>query len=408
LAAYISLLRRNRDFRRLYTAQLISLAGDWFLTVPLLNLVLQMTHSATLVSVMVVCQTLPIFIFTPWAGHAIDKRDRKKLMIAMDLGRTVAALLPLLATRPALLPFAYVGVIAISIGAAYFDPASNAALPNIVDKEDLGPANVLMGSTWGTMLAVGAALGGAVAVKFGTNAAFITDSVSFLFSALLLKSIKIPFSEARPHGEHIPLKKAMHETYIYAKSHPRVLALLTAKGGFGIGGGVIVMLAIFGSAQFGKGAAGVGFLYAMRGLGALLGPFIVRALVKGDNQQYRTIGVCGIVFGLGYLGLAFSPTLMIAGIAILIAHLGGGAQWITSTYGLQRETPDYVRGRVFSVDYGLITLTMSGSCLAAGFIADKVGPVATTVGAAILSTIWGATWTVLTYKLWRQKSSVTT
>src|SRR5688572_5592358 len=164
---YLRLLKNNRDFRLLYFGTLISLGGDWFLTVALLDLVLQLTGSATLASLMLLCQTLPIFLFTPVAGHTIDRVDRRKLMIVVDIIRAVACLLPLLARTPALLPFAYAGVILISIGSAYFEPASQAALPNIVSEEFLSPAAVLMGSTWGTMLAVGAALGGIVTMQFG-------------------------------------------------------------------------------------------------------------------------------------------------------------------------------------------------------------------------------------------------
>src|SRR5438105_6642929 len=153
---YWRLLRHNRDFRLLYTGTLISLGGDWFLTVALLDLVLQLTHSATLASLMLLCQSLPIFLVTPFAGQLVDKVDRRKLMIVVDLMRTLACLLPLLARTPAMLPFAYLGVILISIGSAYFEPAAQAALPNIVEAHELSAANVLMGSTWGTMLAVGA------------------------------------------------------------------------------------------------------------------------------------------------------------------------------------------------------------------------------------------------------------
>src|ERR1051325_11459993 len=146
---YWRLLRGNRDFTLLYIGTLISLGGDWFLTVALLDLVLQLTGSATLASVMLLCQSLPIFIFTPLAGPVIDRVDRRKLMVWMDVMRTGACLLPLLARTPAWLPIAYLGVVIISAGSAYFEPASQAALPNIVAPEELGPANVLMGSTWG-------------------------------------------------------------------------------------------------------------------------------------------------------------------------------------------------------------------------------------------------------------------
>src|SRR5215212_3615491 len=102
---YLRLLRTNRDFRLLYFGTLISLGGDWFLTVALLDLVLQLTGSATLASLMLLCQTLPIFFATPIAGQAVDRMDRRKLMIAVDLLRSGACLLPLLARTPAMLPF---------------------------------------------------------------------------------------------------------------------------------------------------------------------------------------------------------------------------------------------------------------------------------------------------------------
>jgi len=172
---YWRLLRDHRDFRLLYFGTLISLGGDWFLTVALFDLVLQLTGSATLVSLILLFQTLPIFFFTPHAGHLIDRVDRRKLMIGVDIARVFACLLPLLARSPAMLPFAFAGVLLISIGSAYFEPASQAALPNIVKGEELAAANVLMGSTWGTMLAAGAALGGAVTAGVGRDTAFVVD-----------------------------------------------------------------------------------------------------------------------------------------------------------------------------------------------------------------------------------------
>jgi len=399
---YWRLLRGNRDFRLLYVATLISLGGDWFLTVALLDLVLQLTGSATLASLMLLCQTLPIFLFTPHAGHLIDRIDRRKLMIVMDLMRTGACLLPLLATRPSMLPFAYAGVILISIGSAYFEPASQAALPNIVAPEELGPANVLMGSTWGTMLAVGAAIGGAVTARFGRDASFIVDSISFLASAAMLAAMRARFSEARSsQHERPPLRESIRETFRYAKSHPRVLALLTCKGGYGTGAGVIAMLSVFGREVFRAGAWGIGLLFAARGLGALVGPFLLRGVTRRDESRYRLITACILVFGIGYATLAFSRSLSVGLAAIFFAHLGGGAAWQISTYGLQRETPDFIRGRVFSVDYGFVTLTMALSSLVAGLASDRFGPVGATAGVASISVIFAMVWGALTRRLWR-------
>lgn len=401
---YWRLLTKNRDFRLLYLGSLISLGGDWFLTVALLDLVLTLTGSATLASVMLLCQSLPIFFFTPMAGHIVDKVDRRKLMIVVDLARTGACLLPLLARTPATLPFAYLGVVLISIGSAYFEPASQAALPNIVTAEELGPANVLMGSTWGTMLAAGAAIGGLVTMKLGRDVSFVVDAASFLLSAVILWRMRARFSEERAgHHEHPPLLESLRETARYAKSHPRVLALLTVKGGYSIAAGVIAMLSVFGREVFHAGALGIGLLFASRGVGALLGPFLVRGLVRGDENRYRAIAVAIFIFGAGYAGLGLSRSLAAGLVAIFLAHLGGGAAWQVSSYGLQKETDDRIRGRVFAADYGLLTLTMSVSSIATGVAADHFGAPRATIVTASLAVAFALVWGVSTSKLWSRR-----
>ena len=399
---YWRLLRNNRDFRLLYFGSLISLGGDWFLTVALLDLVLSLTGSATLASLMLLCQTLPIFFFAPIAGHAVDRLDRRKVMIAVDLLRTVACLIPLLARSVVLLPFAYLGVILISIGSAYFEPASQAALPNIVEGEELAAANVLMGSTWGTMLAVGAAIGGLVTMRFGRDLSFVVDAISFLGSALILMSMRAKFTETRAeHHAHPPLLESVRETIAYARQHPRVLSLLVSKGGYGMGAGVIAMLSVFGRQIFHGGAFGIGVLFAARGMGALIGPFLIRAVGGRPDRQYRLISASILLFGLGYASLGLSRTLLAGCAAVFFAHLGGGAQWQTSTLGLQREVPDWIRGRVFSADWGFATLTMSISSLIAGIAADHFGAAAATVGIASLSILWAMFWGAWTWRLWK-------
>jgi len=116
---------------------------------------------------------------------------------------------------------------------AAFEPASAAALPNLVEEEDLATANALSGSLWGTMLAVGAALGGVVAAVFGRDTAFILDAVSFLASAWLIWRIHRPFAEQREGEDHAGVGEATVETMQYARRDHRVLALLAVKFGWG-------------------------------------------------------------------------------------------------------------------------------------------------------------------------------
>ena len=214
--------------------------------------------------------------------------------------------------------------------------------------------------------------------------------------------IRARFSEERGREHaHPPLVESVRETLRYARAHPRVLALLTSKGGYGMGMGVVAMLSVFGKEVFRAGAFGIGLLFAARGLGALFGPFIVRAFGGRDELQYRLISLSILLFGLGYIGLGLSHSLLIGATAIFVAHLGGGAQWQTSTYGLQREVPDWIRGRVFAADYGFVTLTMAVSYLIAGVLSDRFGPTTATISIAMLAVGWAVFWGAWTWKLWR-------
>ncbi|HEV3485224.1 MAG TPA: hypothetical protein VG106_07445, partial [Vicinamibacterales bacterium] len=144
----------------------------------------------------------------------------------------------------------------------------------------------------------------------------------------------------------------------------------------------------------------IGLLFAARGMGALLGPFLVRGMIRRDESQYRAIAICVITFGAGYTALALSKSLAFGLAAIFVAHLGGGAAWQISSYGLQRETPDFIRGRVFSADYGFVTLTMALSSLGAGIASDRYGPLPATVGTAAVSLVFGVAWALWTWRLW--------
>jgi MFS family permease len=398
--AYLDLFRRNGDFRRLFAGQVVSYCGDWFLTVALLDLVLRLTHSATLAGLLIVCQTLPSFLFSAWAGPVVDRHDRRRLIIGIALAQTVLALLPIAARSAPLLPLAYLGVVGISIGATFVSPAIQSSIPNIVDGEDLVLANVLMGSTWGTMLAVGSAIGGIVVAKFGLTISCIVDGATFAFAALMLWSIHRPFQE-QLHRARTGFLSSLHEAAQYAHSHRRVLALLTCKGGFGIGAGAVVLLSVFARQVYHEGSAGIGILYGARGLGALLGPFLAQRLAGNDDRRYRLIGLCGILYGVGYATFALSPAIGMAALAIMVGHLGGGAQWMISSYGLQREVPDSLRGRIFAADFGLVTLTTSISTICAGLLADSIGPVVTALAGGMLMLAWGIAWAAATRGLWR-------
>lgn len=397
LRASVSLLGRNPDFRKLYVASAISLGGDWFLLVALLGLVLDLTGSPLSVGILIGAQEIPFFLVSPVGGALADRVDRRRLMVACDVARALLCLGFLVVRDVETVWLAYLLVAVISSFSAAFDPASSAALPNLVDEEDLGPANALAGSLWGTMLAVGAAVGGVVAATLGRDTAIAIDAASFAISGALIASIHRPFSEDRERAEHPGVVRATVETARYARRDHRVLALLAVKAGFGLGAGVLVLISVFAHEEFHLGEIGIGILMAARGVGALIGPFLGRRLAGPDDRRlFGAIGLALATFGVAYALLGLMPGIALAALVVAMAHLGGGAQWTLSSYGLQRVVPDHIRGRIFAFDAALITLTLTVSSLVTGWLASAWGARPTAMGLGVVAFAYAVVWTWLT------------
>lgn len=396
----LSLLRRNRDFRLVISAQVISYAGDWFATVALLGLVIDLTHSDLAAALVFVAQTLPAFLMTPLAGPAADRFDRRRLMIIVSVCQVGAALLFLL-IGPGTAWLAFVAQGSIAALAAFFQPASQAALPNLVDPDDLPTATVMMSATWGAMLAVGAALGAAFTVAFGREASFVADAASFAIAALLLARVRRSMNGVRegPVERMRPLADTA-EGLRYARRHADVLALLASKMGFGLSAGVAGLLAVLATQRFHAGDAGTGLLLAARGVGVVVGPFLIRrAVARGTHAILLACGVAALVFSVGYAVVSVANLLVVAALGVLVAHLGGGAQWTASTYGLQITTADEFRGRIFATDFALVTLTMSVSFTVAGLVAESTGPGPVIAALAVLSAVWATAYLLATRRL---------
>jgi predicted MFS family arabinose efflux permease len=397
LRASLSLLRRNRDFRSLFFASVISLGGDWFLWVAINTLIYIATHKALYVGLAILAQEFAFFLASPIGGVLADRLDRRKLMIVCDLARAVICVAFLLVGRDTIW-LAYVLLPLLASFAAPFDPAFSAATPNVVEPEDLPAANALNGSLWGTMLAVGAGLGGLVSAKFGADTAFLVDAASFLVSAALLMSIRRRFSEVRHEAtEHPSAIEATRETWRFARRDHRVLSLLAVKFGFGAAAGLLALIPVMALDVFKAGKVGFGILMAARGVGALIGPFLGHRIAgPGHRRLFPAIGLSLAVFGLGYMALGAAPSLAIAAVTICVAHLGGGSQWMLSTYGLQVLVPDHVRGRIFGFDYMLVTLSLALSAVVASAVADHIGaPITVTILGGV-ALIWAMVWLVLT------------
>ena len=395
---YAALLKSNRDFRRLLTGQLISQTGDWFNSVALFTLLLRLTGSGEAIAYVLILKLLPTFFIGPVAGVVADRYNRKVIMIAADITRGILVLGFLLVRQPDQVWMAY-ALTALEVAiSTFFDPAKSATIPNIVALDQLIPANALSSASWSVTLAVGAALGGLVTGVFGRNSAFVIDSLSFFLSAVFISGVRVPRTSRRL-GESDqpaigrdgpPRRRAAFrgrlsvaeafgiadfaEGLRYLRTNPSVIGLLLVKTGWGMGGGVLLLLTVYGNQVFPLGRDGsvsIGLLYGARGLGAMIGPIIAQRAGGGSAASMRrAIGVAFFLTSAFYLAIAHAPGLAIACLFVTGAHAGGSIQWVFSTTLLQIAVPDRYRGRVFALDMAFLTLTMSLSTYLTGWALD--------------------------------------
>jgi MFS family permease len=392
MLAMRALLVRNPDFRRLFLSSVVSLAGDWFSFVAVAGLVTELTGRPGAAAFIYAATVLPVFLASPIAGAIADRFDRKRVLVIADLARVPVALLLCAAAWWGSVPLAIVAIVALGIGASFYDPIASAATPNLVAPEDLASAQSLMGAVWGSMLMVGAGLGGLVAELFGRQAAFMIDAMSFLVSALLVAGIRKPLQEAAgPRETHGGLGEALR----YIRATPIVSRLVLAKTGVCASNGIVGLLPVFALGRFAGTGVATGLLFAARGFGALIGPALARWVTGATPTRRGIVVVCGVsslTYCAFYAVFPLAGAFTVAMVLVVLAHLGGGAQWSLSTYGLQRETPDHLRGRIMAIDYGLATLFIGLSAIVAGLLADGFGAASATWWLAGFGGVYAVAW----------------
>jgi Na+/melibiose symporter and related transporters len=408
---YIDLLKRNRSFRQLWLGQVVSQMGDWFDTIALYTIILNLTGSGRDVGLLLVARFVPSFFFGPLSGVVADRFSRRTIMIVTDVLRAVVVLGFLFVRRADQLWIIYVLTV-LQLGlSTFFEPAKTAVIPSIVNDRELVAANAISSVTWSIMLTLGAAIGGVITGWFGTNAAFILDALSYLLSAWLIFNVRLPKRPPRER-QKLSFAKAIGITDTiegarYVKDRVRVFALLMVKPAWGLGGGILTLLAVFGERIFpvGKSAAtGIGVLFAARGIGTAVGPIVARRIAgEGDRRMQITIGIAFLIGGVFYMAFGSATSFILALIVLGVAHMGGSILWVFSTVLLQRSVEDNFRGRVFAAELALLTLTMAASNYVTGELLDRFGisPRVVTIGIGLLFVVPGIIW-LITYRWWGQ------
>lgn len=416
---YARLVGRNSNFRRLWLAQIISENGDWFYTLAIYSLLLDLTDKASSVAMALVLQVLPHTLLGPLAGMINDRFSRRKVMIISDLLRMVIVACMLLVRTRRSIWLIYPLLFLETVMVAFFEPARSAVIPNIVAEDDVIVANTLSSATWSFDLAIGSVLGGIVAAWLGRDAVFMLNGLSFLVSALLIGRMRFVESHADAAQRHPEDQAAgwssIRAGFRYIIHDPKLAALVSLKGGVSIVGTSWVLFPVMAERVFTvpisdisparAGLIGMSLLMGARGLGALIGP-LFSSHWAGKREARMRIGVLfGFMLGgVGYLLLGNAGNIWWAFAVIILAHSGTSTVWVFSTTLLHLNTEDRFLGRIFGADLAVSMLVLAAATWIAGQAIDRgisARAVAFGTGVAMIlpSVIWATT-----LRLWRPES----
>ncbi|MGQ0541561.1 MAG: MFS transporter, partial [Blastocatellia bacterium] len=393
---YGQLIRSNRNFRNLLAGQFISELGNWFNFIAGLGLVrLVSDASPTAAGIFFACRLLPFAFVSPIAGTFVDRFSRRQVMIFTDLARVVVAMMFLLVTNAENLWIAYLATVLLSTFGAFFDGAKNAATPNLTGNEGLLAGTALMFSTRFLLMAIGSALGGWAAAIFGYEVAFIINAASFLVSAYTIWLIPEEATRDKETGERMadkenrtPFVTELREGLRYALTNHFALTILLMNVIWAIGGGAInVIFERAGGVHFSELEGwnpdiAVAMLWTAAGFGLTFGMLIAhRTSVYLDRKNRHSWFICWtlIVHGLLFSVAGFMPTLLLFAVFTFVSRALVGVEYAIQETLFQRSLPDYIRGRISTIDRGAELTVFGLSSYVASAAMFYISPLTLTV-----------------------------
>lgn len=374
---YFEFFSSNAKYRRLWAASVISLLGEWFNTIALFLLILEYSGSEFLLGILFSVRMILFGISQPINGLLADRLNRKSLMFWSNIAQIFLALTFLMVDGPEDMWWLITvsGIMMLFHGV--YVTAERAAVPNIVDEDDLITANAIGSASWSTALCTGAMLGGIVVSQWGTDAAFVIDSFTFLLSAIILIPLTIEqtVDESMKGPIFSTAVKNIKIGWSRIYSDKKLLRIIFAKTSWNLAGAGLagVFLVLAGSDISGYGAAfGFGLFFFARGIGTGIGPLIARSVFKDRSKWPNMVGILVSLSGIFYflVGLTIDYYLPLTVFLIICAHSASGGNWVLSTVLTQTWVEDEVRGRVFSMDMLLLGLSAGFSTTTAGYLVE--------------------------------------
>ena len=395
---------RHRDFAVFWSGNFLSNIGTWMQTVALGWLVLEITDSAWMVGVNGFVSAAPTLLFTLIGGAIADRVDRRRLMLVMQFGMLVLALLLGTLTLLEKIDLRSILVIAFLSGLAMAInyPAYQALYPELVKEEDLLNAVALNSAQFNIARAVGPTVAGLALGAVGVAACFYLNAASFLGLIVALLLIRPP--QFIPH-KGSSVWQAMREGFGFVGERRLILLLLSVSGFLSLFGlPFVILMPVFARDLLGVGASGLGYLMGGAGLGASLCA-IVLAYIGEPRNKSRTITSSAMTFSLALVGFSMSGSFWLSfGLLSVLGAAMVGTLAVTTT-SIQRLTPPRMRGRVMSMyNLSLLGLAPLGS-LQAGAVAEVLGARVALGYGGVLCLVYFAGLFFLLPSVWREEEA---
>jgi MFS family permease len=374
MSEFLHLLKTNRNYRYTWSGQVVSEIGDHFNNVAVFALALANTRSGLVVTGIMLSRAVPAVMAGPVAGVALDRLDRKRIMIASDLIRAVIAIGFILAIPRSNTSLLYLLSALLMFASPFFTSGRSAILPTIASKEELHTANSLTQTTQWMTLTIGAFLGGTSVMQFGYKWAFTFNALSFVFSAACVSRLRTERGNFKAERTALTEDKVVrpwheyNEGLRYMRASPLILGLALVGIGWASGGGAAqILFSLFGELVFNRGPAGIGYLWAAAGVGLLAGGTFAHWLGKRISfEAYkRTISICYVIHGGSYVIFSQMRSFQLALLFLGISRAAVAVSSVLNMSQLLRHVSDEFRGRVFatmeSMQWSVMMLSMAGA-----------------------------------------------
>jgi MFS family permease len=386
LAVNVQPLRQSRDFRLLWTGELISQIGSQITLVALFVQVYALTHSSAAVGVIGVVQLVPMILVSFGLGPLIDRHDRRVLLLYAQLGLMAASILLLVGAYSGHPPLALIyGAAALNAGFMSLSmPTRAAMMPNFVGPANLAPATALNQVMWNGAAVIGPALGGIVVGTLGLTWAYGIDVASFVVALTFTFALHAQRPHVAPGAETERAWAAALGGVRFLKGRRVLQSTFTIDIVAMVFGMPRVLFPALAATRFHGGAETVGFLFAAPAIGALLAA-LTSGWVGVIRRHGLAITIAVTVWGLGITIFGLCGDVL--WIALLCLAVAGGADVISAVFRStlqQLVVPDALRGRLAAFNILVVAGGPRLGDLEGGLVAAAFTPTISVVTGGLL------------------------